>query len=55
MRHLEEVPNKTVEDLATIDILAQAMKGGAEGDRQRGTLMNYLAAIAAEDPHAQGA
>lgn len=29
------------------------MKGGAE-DRQRGTLMNYLAALAADDPASKG-
>lgn len=36
--------------MQAIDALLKAMKGGAEAGQQRGTLLNYLAALAADGP-----
>ena len=39
------MPNRTPEDNEAIAALLDAMKGGAEAERQRGTLLNYVAAL----------
>jgi len=43
--HLQQMPNRTAEDNEAIATLLNAMKGGAEAERQRGTLLNYVAAL----------
>jgi hypothetical protein len=43
------MPDLTEQDNETIKNLLSAMKGGAEQHRQQGTLMNYLAALSADD------
>lgn len=42
---LQARPNQTDEDKEIVQLLLKAVKGGAELDRQRGTLMNYLALL----------
>jgi hypothetical protein len=44
--HLQELTDRTPEDDEAINALLDAMKGGAESERQRGTLLNYIAALA---------
>jgi hypothetical protein len=43
---LQELADHTPEDDEAINALLDAMKGGAEAERQRGTLLNYVAALA---------
>jgi hypothetical protein len=43
--HLQEIPNPTPEDDEAIEALLDAMKGGAEVERQRGTLLSYITAL----------
>jgi hypothetical protein len=45
--HLQARPNQTDEDKEIVQLLLKAVKGGAEHDRQRGTLLNYLALLSA--------
>ena len=43
---MQELTDHTLEDDEAINALLDAMKGGAEAERQRGTLLNYVAALA---------
>ncbi|KAI0046864.1 hypothetical protein FA95DRAFT_1493337, partial [Auriscalpium vulgare] len=45
VRRLQDLPDKTPEDLEAIEVLLTAMKGGAESERQRGTLLTWLAEV----------
>ncbi|KAG1794490.1 hypothetical protein EV424DRAFT_1353856 [Suillus variegatus] len=47
LMHLQARPNQTDEDKEIVQLLLKAVKGGAEHDRQRGTLLNYLALLSA--------
>ncbi|KAG2749741.1 hypothetical protein P692DRAFT_201865260 [Suillus brevipes Sb2] len=49
LMHLQARPNQTDEDEEIVQLLLKAVKGGAELDRQRGTLMNYLALLSAPE------
>ena len=46
--HLQSRENRTDEDDLAISALLDAMKGGAEKDRQRGTLLNYLSSLTSQ-------
>lgn len=50
--HLQARPDRTEEDDIAIRAVLEAVKGGAEAHRQRGTLMNYIALLSA--PHDSG-
>jgi len=43
---LQELAHHTPEDEEVIDAVLDAMKGGAEAEYQRGTLLNYIVALA---------
>lgn len=52
---MQAIPNKSEDDKYTINRLLEAVAGGAEGKRARGTLLSYLASLgqtAAEGQHA---
>lgn len=44
---MQSLPEKTADDHATINMLLEAVKGGAEAHRARGTFMSYLASLTA--------
>ncbi|KAG1718486.1 hypothetical protein EDD22DRAFT_25330 [Suillus occidentalis] len=45
LTHLQERPDQTEQDQLAICALLKAVRGGAEADWQRGTLMNYIALL----------
>ncbi|VDC05402.1 unnamed protein product [Peniophora sp. CBMAI 1063] len=45
IRHMQDMEDKSPGDEAAIEALLSAMRGGAETERQRGTLLNYLASV----------
>jgi hypothetical protein len=48
---LQDLPECTPEDNEAIKTLLKAMQGGAEAERQRGTLLNYVASLANHSTH----
>ena len=42
---MQALENKTEDDLYTIDRLLEAVAGGAEGKRARGTFLSYIATL----------
>ncbi|KAI0309523.1 hypothetical protein OF83DRAFT_1089012 [Amylostereum chailletii] len=49
LRRMLSLEDRNNEDNIAIEALLKAMRGGAEGERHRGTLMTYLAAISEID------
>ena len=49
IRHLQDLQDKSPGDEVAIEALLSAMRGGAETERQRGTLLNYLASVSQVD------
>jgi hypothetical protein len=48
---LQDLPDRTPEDDEAIETLLKAMQGGAEAERQRSTLLNYVASLAHHSNH----
>jgi hypothetical protein len=48
---MQDLPERTPEDNEAIETLLKAMQGGAEAERQRGTLLNYVASLVHHPTH----